>query len=283
MLDESGELPTHLSADADADHEQETHINRMYLTFSWWLLNKGWQSLSHQIEAAVLKVFDTINPRADLSLAELSELIGQVQYLIDYPDATSTTSQDFLTTLLPPPELETYVVSQTVNSGSGTADGDDGMPAVLEGPLRELLDETADFIESPNASEVIKRLVHTGLAVTVNKISTMYPQSDPGAGLITSPPPSTTNLTSPTSGEDAPGSNSPIPSPTGSSSAAAKNLFMPRVKLASLLANLTRQAAQMGQGTPFEPNEYVLAMTQVGDLDAFSAVVYSNFDWRKLE
>lgn len=282
MQDESGELPAHLSStDADADHEQETHINRMYLTFSWWLLNKGWQSLSLQIEAAVIKVFDTINPRADLSLAELSELIGQVQYLIDYPDATSTTSQDFLTTLLPPPELETYVVSQTVYSGSGSAE-DDGMPAVLEGPLRELLDETADFIESPNATEVIKRLVHTGLAVTVNKISTMYPQSDPGAGLVTSPPPSTTNLASPTTGEEAPVSSSPVSSPTGST-AAAKNLFMPRVKLASLLANLTRQAAQIGQGTPFEPNEYVLAMTQVGDLDAFSAVVYSNFDWRKLE
>lgn len=73
----------------DSDTEQETQINRMYLTFSWWLLNKGWESLSHQVNNAVLKVFETINPRADLSLAELSELIGQVQYLIDYPESSS--------------------------------------------------------------------------------------------------------------------------------------------------------------------------------------------------
>lgn len=130
-------------------------------------------------------------------------------------------------------------------------------PEAVTGELRNLLDETADFIESPNANEVIKRLVHTGLAVSVNKISTMYPQSDPGAGLVSSP-------------------NS-----EGSSS--GDMLFMPRVKLASILANVTRQATTMGTGTPFEPNEYITAMTNVQDLDAFSAVVYSNFDWRKLD
>lgn len=150
-------------------------------------------------------------------------------------------------------ELESYVLAQTAYSGSTSVP-----ESVLTGELRTLLDETADFIESPNAGEVIKRLVHTGLAVAVNKISTMYPQSDPGAGLV---------------------------STAGSSSAegTGEMLFLPRVKLASILANITRQATAMGTGTPFEPNEYITAMTNVQDLDAFSAVVYSNFDWRKLD
>lgn len=91
----------------------------------------------------------------------------------------------------------------------------------------------------------------------------MYPQSDPGAGLVISPGSSSHNLAATASTEEM--------------------LFLPRVKLASILANISRQATQMGQGTPFEPNEYAAAMTQVPDLDAFSAVVYSNFDWQKLE
>lgn len=264
-----GEISMHDESDGPNPHnsaqEEEAQTNRMYLTYSWWLLNKGWESLSKQIEAAVLKVFDTVNPRADLSLAELSELIGQVQYLIDFPES-SQEPQDFLPILLPPAELESYVLAQTIYADSGEP------PISLfekGSSLRDLLDETADFIESPNAAEVIKRLVHTGLAVTVNKISTMYPQSDPGAGLVTSPRHSTTNLA--TAGA----------SPTSPTS--EEVLFLPRVKLASILANITRQAAQIGQGTPFEPNEYIAAMTQVSDLDAFSAVVYSNFDWRKLD
>lgn len=91
MQDESEEQ---LSADG-SDQEEDAQINRMYLTFSWWLLNKGWESLSQQVESAVLQVFGTTNPRADLSLAELSDLIGQVQYLIDYPES-STSPQEYV-------------------------------------------------------------------------------------------------------------------------------------------------------------------------------------------
>ncbi|KAF5093603.1 hypothetical protein D0Z00_003969 [Geotrichum galactomycetum] len=239
------------SAKQHESEEKDSHINRMYLTFSWWFLNKGWNFLSEQVNTAVVKVFDTINPRADLSLSELSELIGQVQYLIDYPEGQKP--QNFLSTLLPPAELESYVLSQAAYE-------DEFAEEALRGELRRLLDETADFVESPNAAEVIKRLVHTGLTVIVNKIAIMYPQSDPSAGLVTS---------------SAGGAGSP---------SGEEMLFMPRVKLASILANITRQATALGKGgSPLEPNEYISAMVSVPELDAFSAIVYSNFDWRSLD
>lgn len=239
--------------DSHNTEDTDNHINRMYLTFSWWFLNKGWNFLSEQVNMAVVKVFDTINPRADLSLSELSELIGQVQYLIDYPEGQKP--QNFLSTLLPPTELESYVLSQAAYE-------DEFVNESLQGELRHLLDETADFVESPNAAEVIKRLVHTGLTVIVNKIAIMYPQSDPSAGLVASG--NGTNGAGSASGEEM--------------------LFMPRVKLASILANITRQATALGQGgSPLEPNEYINAMVNVPELDAFSAIVYSNFDWRSLD
>lgn len=200
----------------------DSQINKMYLRFSWWLLNEGWLTIAERVQDAVLHVFEGLNPRADLTLAEFSELIGQVQYLIDYNEAPAS----FLGSLLPEPELEGYVLLQT----SPTQSTD------VPPELRDLLDETADFIESEQSSEVIKRLVHSGLAVVVNKVSTSLYQSANSA------------------------------------------------KLASILANLTRQTTAMAAAeTPFQPNEYIARMTTLQDLDAFSAVVYSQFDVNDIE
>lgn len=198
--------------------EKDVQINRMYLKFSWWLLNEGWLTVAERVQDAVVNVFEHLNPRADLSLPDLSELIGQVQYLIDYDDAPTS----FLGSLLPEPELEGYVLLQTSPNQS----------TEVPRELRALLDETEDFIESQNSTEVIKRLVHAGLAVVVSKIAVLYPS------------PETTT-----------------------------------VKLASVLANLTRQTTAMAAAeTPFRPNEYIASMANLQELDAFSAVVYSHFD-----
>ena len=49
------------------------------------------------------------------------------------------------------------------------------------------------------------------------------------------------------------------------------------VKLATVLAVMTREAHRMGAGVP---NEYVQAMEGVNELEAFAAVIYSNkFDY----
>jgi peroxin-3 len=206
--------------------EEELKINRMYLTFSWWLLNKGWASLSERIEDAVTEVFDSINPRSDLSLAEVSELIGHVQHKIDN-GVGILESNNFSHNLLPPTELETYVLAQA------PVTPEDGPCTSVKEPLRLLLDETSDFIESPNAVDVIQRLVHSGLSMFVDKLMTIYPQ------------------------------------PTGDAPA--------KVKLASILANVTKQSQALSAGKPFEPNEYILSMISVPELDGFSALVYSNF------
>lgn len=53
----------------------------------------------------------------------------------------------------------------------------------------------------------------------------------------------------------------------------------PKAKLATVLAVMTREAHNIGNGTA-PPNEYIIAMEQgVRELEAFAAVVYSsNFD-----
>lgn len=231
-------IPTEEDLEKLALEEDELRINRMYLTLSWWLLNKGWVALSERIENAVIEVFEPVNPRSELSLLEFSRLIGEVQYKIDNPSvvAGSATGEVktnfFLHNLLPSQELETYVLSQAPFSPGQSQD------PIVSGPLRQLIDETSDFIESPGALDVIQRLVHSALTQFINKTSSLYSSV----------------------------------SDTES-----------KTRLASILANVSRQAQSISSGTPFDPNEYILAMINTPELDGFSALVYSNFNWSSLE
>ncbi|PRT53869.1 Peroxisomal biogenesis factor 3 [Wickerhamiella sorbophila] len=203
------------------------NVNRQYLTFSWWLLNKGWQPLGQRVEAAVTAVLSETDVRTELNAAQLVDVISRIQFTVDSAEQRLDTDaspleprpSSFLANLLPPHELETYVLSQ--------APGSVMAPDIVEGYLREMINETADIIDSPNAAQVVHHLVSNGLSVFLNKLKPLY-------------------------GDD-----------------------KSTTKLASILANATRQAHYMAAGHPSE-NEYVSAMSVIPELDALCAIIYSN-------
>lgn len=57
--------------------------NRKYLSFSWWLLNRGCRDILEKVLAAVTEVFGPLNPREDLSLEKLSELTVEVRKRVE--------------------------------------------------------------------------------------------------------------------------------------------------------------------------------------------------------
>jgi peroxin-3 len=57
--------------------------NRNYLTFSWWLLHRGWRDVMEKVEAAVKEVFGPFNPREDVSLTKLSQLVLEVRKKVE--------------------------------------------------------------------------------------------------------------------------------------------------------------------------------------------------------
>lgn len=57
--------------------------NRRYLTFSWWLLHRGWKDLMEKVQAAVKETFGPVNPREDITIGKLSELTLQVRKKIE--------------------------------------------------------------------------------------------------------------------------------------------------------------------------------------------------------
>ncbi|KAK8048358.1 hypothetical protein PG994_010088 [Apiospora phragmitis] len=110
--------------------------------------------------------------------------------------------------------------------------------------LRRLLDETSDLVESPAFSHVLTLVLDAGFTVLQQQ------KLLPGAfELPVHLSPSIPELEDPEQ--------------------SAKVVLLPKI-----LSVLTRQAHAVGHG--MMPNEYLQAMEQVPDLEAFAAVVYSS-------
>ena len=192
-----------------ADEEQAGATNRQFLTFSWWILHRGWRVLAERVQSAVEVATAAIEPPNRLNFVQMEDLVGAIHREIDAQGSLANV-------LLPPPELEQEVLAQI--PGSGPAEPD----------LRALLDETSTIVSSASSTDVLHKMVHNALAVLVNKLHPVFASESGDA------------------------------------------------RLAMALMVVTTQARQMAAGSPLS-NEYVDAMIQVPELDALSAVIYSNY------
>lgn len=233
--------------------------NRKYLTFSWWLLNRGWTDVMEKVEAAVREVFGHLSPRELLSFDSFSQLTLEVRKKVERRSNPDRPGADWLPFLLPPTPLEDFVLRESgVLGDSATAataathQSDGGSPALspastITPTLRRLLDETSDLVESPAFCHVLTLLVDAGFSVLLND------KLLPGAFGPSIPP------------------TGPIADPTAEQP--ASNPTARAVLLPKILSILTRQAHAIGNGVP---NEYLQEMEHTQDLAAFAAVVYSS-------
>ncbi|RYC60430.1 hypothetical protein CHU98_g5782 [Xylaria longipes] len=228
--------------------------NRKYLTFSWWLLNRGWTDVMEKVETAVREVFGHLSPRDLLSFDTFSQLALEVRKKVERKSDTNRPGAQWLPFLLPPTPLEDFVLKESgVLGDSAMATTNPSSSSSASSPtssitpaLRRLLDETSDLVESPAFCHVLTRLLDAGFSVLLNKKLL--------AGAFDS------NIS--TTGH--------IPE---SSEQAATDPTTRAVLLPKILSVLTRQAHAIGNGMP---NEYLQEMEHVQDLEAFAAVVYSS-------
>ncbi|KAH8702565.1 putative peroxisomal membrane protein [Talaromyces proteolyticus] len=224
--------------------------NRRYLTFSWWLLHRGWKGLMEKVRTAVEEVFGSLNPREDITLVRLSSLILDVRKRVEGATEEDRRLTNWLQYLLPSKEDEDVVLKE-----SGVLNPDTPSSPQTTASLRQLLDETSDLIESPSFSRILTSLNNEGFANLIEqKCATAVFKAQ------TIPEPATATALS--------SAATIVPSPAP-----------PKAKLATVLALITREAHVIGNGTN-SPNEYLAAMEQnVRELEAFAAVVYSsNFE-----
>ncbi|EEU46498.1 uncharacterized protein NECHADRAFT_100129 [Fusarium vanettenii 77-13-4] len=236
----------------DDDNTEQTYgsdfdINRKYLTFSWWLLNKGWADLMRRVESAVRTVFGSLSPRDLLSFERFSELTMEVRKLVEGSTAEERRKCDWLRFLLPPKDMEDEVIRESgILDEAPAQEGEDPTAAASQAILRRLLDETADLIESPSFSHVLTLLLDAGFSYLVdNKLATAAFELPASDGIV---------------------------SPELKDQRRSKVILLPKI-----MSVLTRQAHVIGNGMP---NEYLQKMETVRDLEAFAAVVYSS-NWEQ--
>jgi len=189
----------------------------------------------------VKKHFGSLNPRDDVTLGKISELTLEVRMAVEGGTEEERLNAKWLEFLLPPRSEEANLLQFAGDTSAPSS----SQPAQFSSLLRRLLDETSDLIESPSFSQVLTGLLDAGFSLLVDENIAVQafklpPAPDPSAKLAELPDPNA------------------------------------KTKLATVLAVATRQAHVIGNGVP---NHYLQAMDQVGDLEAFAAVVYSsNFD-----
>ncbi|XXG96450.1 hypothetical protein Hte_002733 [Hypoxylon texense] len=235
--------------------------NRKYLTYSWWLLNRGWVEIMENVEAAVREVFGHLSPRDLLSFDTFSQLTIEVRKKMEgrteEEEATKRPGAKWLPYLLPPTKMEDFVLREAGVLGESTlstsTQSDTPASPSSETPLRRLLDETSDLIESPAFSHVLTLLLDAGFRTLLHK------KVLPGAFDL----PATTFIT-PVGSEVV----QLVGHQAAATAAGGKVVLLPKI-----LSVLTRQAHAIGNGMP---NEYLQEMEQVRDLEAFAAVVYSS-------
>jgi peroxin-3 len=228
--------------DADATYGNDFETNRRYLSLSWWLLHRGCLDLLEKVRTAVTEVFGAVNPREALTLERLSALTLDVRKRIEGATEAERRSCKWLSFLLPPPDLEDYVLHE-----SGMTSSSESTSPTTATSLRRLIDETSDMIDSPAFTHVLTRLLDAAFSHLVdNKISQLAykipPISDSAARV-----------------QELVGGDADV-----------------TAKVANSLAVFCRQAHAIGAGAN---NEYLVAIEGVKELQAFAAVVYSsNFE-----
>lgn len=237
-------LENHDDDSPDQVYGNDFDTNRKYLTFSWWLLHRGWRQVMLKVEAAVKEVFGSLSLRDDISMNRFSELTIEVRKKVEGATQAERQSSQWLQYLLPPSDQEDFVLKSAMGDETTSISSVSTTSSGIT-PLRRLLDETSDLIDSPPFSHVLTLLLDAGFSTLVDQKIAQQAFKVP----------STT--------DDGIANTSRV-----------VEIFEPKpAKLPTILAILTKQAHFIGNGVP---NEYLQSMEAVRDLEGFAAVVYSS-------
>ncbi|KAG9301688.1 hypothetical protein G9A89_016759 [Geosiphon pyriformis] len=135
-----------------------------YLFFTWWLLNVGWKRVVERVNIVVERIVTDIPINRELSYKDFVWLISEIRGQIDGSDDIEGESmlQGFRNVMLPETLSEELDVLRQV--------GED--EPIIDGELRKLLDETKDFLDSPDFKVVQSACLTAGFDLFQND---MYP------------------------------------------------------------------------------------------------------------
>lgn len=127
---------------------QRAEAERLFLTFSWWILHEGWRGVASRVEGEVDRVFGGIGLKREITLTEWEGLFKELRAGVEMAIRGDRAEfYDFTDDLLPPSPLPP--TSQSCP-----------LPASVTDPhLLSLLNETRSHLSSPDAHYLLDKSV----------------------------------------------------------------------------------------------------------------------------
>lgn len=256
-----------MDLDSDQTENDEDLPEQAFLSFTWWLLNKGSLKLKSLVEASIREVFDKVSLRDELNIDQFGSLIHQAQDIIDmklkeqkydhelYDDIEMTSSSGhkiptILSFLLPPKEQE-FTLLQNTNTLEFLT-GFNLNSFNIEA-LDKMNSELKTYLMSDQVHNLVSKIAGVGISSILLKVD---------ESLLTKYGSKHTSQKA---------SNN-----TAENTEKFSEMEFSKWKLALILGVLTPQTQELSNRRIDNPVLY--AMNNAGDLDGLSASVYSNFD-----
>ena len=81
--DKSIRLENQDDDNAEQPYGNDFETNRKFLTFSWWLLHRGWKEIMEEVQSAIVHVFGPVHLKEKIQFDQLSSLILNVRQRVE--------------------------------------------------------------------------------------------------------------------------------------------------------------------------------------------------------
>lgn len=244
---DNASIVTNSTTHTTANPEKLRYVNEQaFLSLSWWLLNRGYLQYKGIIEQLVKEEFEHLNPRDTITMDEFSDKLSKIFVATNKQFFQQQQSNEmFISCLLPEPNLERFVLQQTLEP--------DALKVLYEDNLllKQLVQETNKCLESPGTWIVLESLIDETFHCIMEQIETNV------ASKAKTTPPSTS-----TPGES-------LTTPQEENKAYQIALFAIATK------DCTNEMLKAGLVSM--NNTFLQKLHSIPALDDLSACVYSNF------
>ncbi|WFD20096.1 peroxin [Malassezia caprae] len=154
---------------------------KKYLTSSYWFLHHGWKTVADRVREAVHAELGDMPVKTLLTYEHVQALIGRLRAHLEGDAANKSivwqSNDGFHNILLP--ESAADEVRMLREAGALAADDDE--QEALTPQLRDLLDETKDYIDSPDFAQVFQSSCEQVFALFLQKLGPGFgaPSTDP--------------------------------------------------------------------------------------------------------
>ncbi|WWC87991.1 uncharacterized protein L201_002893 [Kwoniella dendrophila CBS 6074] len=144
------------------EEELKAEAEKLFLTYSWWFLNKGWRLISERVEESVQKIFGNMPLKKEFTIEDWELKLKEVRAEIEMELSTNSTIElyDFTSHILPNPSISSKDIDIPYPKS----------PLDHSIYLKELYDQSKEQISSSDGRYLIEKGISTLLGNLINSL-----------------------------------------------------------------------------------------------------------------